>query len=158
MSPSSNKRENVSCPSVPDVLGGVDDLFDARHAQGDVHGGHAGKVEGFQRHLSARLADALGAKSPDRRARLHLSSAGQTHGNETTFPAEGNDSALGLMASRRLKPSAACKDERRHCDVSSKPQRRQTVCFKVADTLSPCLLSKAEDSLRGSVDGTRGEQ
>jgi len=51
--------------NVPDVLGGIDDLFDARHPQSDVHGRHTSKVEGFQGHLSPGLSDALGTQGPD---------------------------------------------------------------------------------------------
>lgn len=59
---------------IPDILRSVDYLFDARNPQGDVHGGYASKVEGFQGHLSAWLANALSTKSPDSGAWLHLSS------------------------------------------------------------------------------------
>ena len=61
---------------IPDVLRGIDDLFDARYTQSDVHGRHAGKVESFQGHLSTRLSDALGTKGPHCGAGLHLSSGG----------------------------------------------------------------------------------
>lgn len=95
------KEKNVCGPFVPDVLGGVNNFFDAWDAQGDVHGGHAGKVEGFQRHLSAGLSDALGTKSPNSRAWLHLSSAGQKRGkrpnDERMFSSEGNDCESELM-------------------------------------------------------------
>ncbi len=43
------------------VLGDVDDLLEAGHAQRHVLGGHAGKVEGVQRHLGGGLAQALGS-------------------------------------------------------------------------------------------------
>lgn len=56
----------------PDGFGSVDDLFDAGHSQGDVHGGHACKVERLQGHLGARLADALGTECAYRRTGLHL--------------------------------------------------------------------------------------
>lgn len=56
----------------PDGLGSVDDLFDAGHTQGDVHGGHACKVESLQGHLGARLPNALGTEGTYRRPRLHL--------------------------------------------------------------------------------------
>lgn len=59
---------------IPDVLGGIDDLFDARNPQSDVHGCYASKVEGFQCHLSAGLSNALGTKGPYSWAWLHLSS------------------------------------------------------------------------------------
>ena len=42
-----------------DVARGVDDLLDARNSLRDVHGGHAGEVEGFQGHLGAGLAYTL---------------------------------------------------------------------------------------------------
>ena len=54
-----------------DLLRGVDDFFDARHSEGDVHGGDAGEVKGLQGHLSSGLTDALCAKSPDGGARFH---------------------------------------------------------------------------------------
>lgn len=56
------KRMHVSI--IPDVLGGIDDLFDAWNPQSDVHGCNTSKVEGFQCHLSAGLSDALGTKGP----------------------------------------------------------------------------------------------
>ena len=37
------------------LLGRVDDLLDPGDAEGDVHAGHARKVERFQGHLGARL-------------------------------------------------------------------------------------------------------
>lgn len=49
---------------IPDVLGGIDDLFDTWNPQSDVHGCNTSKVEGFQRHLSAGLPDALSTKGP----------------------------------------------------------------------------------------------
>lgn len=49
---------------IPDVLGGIDDLFDAWNPQSDVHGCNTSKVEGFQCHLSAGLSNALGTKGP----------------------------------------------------------------------------------------------
>ncbi len=45
-----------------DLLRGIDNLFDAGYAQRDVHGCHASKVECLERHLRARLADALGSE------------------------------------------------------------------------------------------------
>ena len=56
----------------PDGLGGVDDLFDAGHAQGDVHGGHAREVESLQGHLGARLTNALGTERAHCGTWLHL--------------------------------------------------------------------------------------
>lgn len=49
----------------------VDDLFDPRHAQRDVHRRHAGEVERLQRHLCGRLADRLRAERAHSRAGLH---------------------------------------------------------------------------------------
>ena len=63
----------------PDVLGGVDDLLDAGHTQGDVHGGYSSEVEGLEGHLRARLPNALGTEGPHRRAWLHLSPAQGTN-------------------------------------------------------------------------------
>lgn len=63
-----SERQN----NAPDILGRVDDLLDARHAQRDVHGRHAGEVEGLQGHLCAWLPNALGAQGPHGRAGLHL--------------------------------------------------------------------------------------
>ena len=48
------------------LLGGIDNLPDARHSQGDIHGSHTGKVEGLQSHLSPRLSYALSPKGPNR--------------------------------------------------------------------------------------------
>mmetsp|Transcript_116654 Transcript_116654/g.371095 ORF Transcript_116654/g.371095 Transcript_116654/m.371095 type:complete len:251 (-) Transcript_116654:432-1184(-) len=42
-----------------DVLRTVDDLLDARHAQGHVHARHAGEVEGLQGHLCCRFRNGL---------------------------------------------------------------------------------------------------
>mmetsp|Transcript_2271 Transcript_2271/g.6883 ORF Transcript_2271/g.6883 Transcript_2271/m.6883 type:complete len:501 (-) Transcript_2271:667-2169(-) len=55
-----------------DLLGGVDDLLDARHAERDVHRGDARKVERLERHLRARLADRLRADRSNGGAGLHL--------------------------------------------------------------------------------------
>ena len=46
-----------------DVLRAVDDLFDARDTERDVHTGNPGEMEGLQRHLCARLADGLSPES-----------------------------------------------------------------------------------------------
>ena len=56
----------------PDGFRRVDDLFDPRHAQRDVHRRHAGEVERLERHLRARLADALRRHGADGGARLDL--------------------------------------------------------------------------------------
>ena len=40
-----------------DVLGNVDDLREAWHAQGDILGRHAGKVEGVEGHLRGGLSN-----------------------------------------------------------------------------------------------------
>lgn len=50
----------------PDVFGGVDDLFNSRDPQCDVHGGDTSEVKGFEGHLSSRLTDALSTQRPDR--------------------------------------------------------------------------------------------
>ena len=57
---------------LPDSLGSVDDLFDPRHTQCDVHGGYPSKVEGLQGHLGAWLTNALGTECTHCRAWLHL--------------------------------------------------------------------------------------
>lgn len=67
---------------VPDGLGSVDDLFDPGHTQGDVHGGHAGKVEGLQGHLGAWLTNALGTECTHCRTRLHLCPGREGHGRK----------------------------------------------------------------------------
>jgi len=59
---------------IPDVLGGIDDFFYARHSQSDIHRRHTGKVKGFQCHLSTRLSDALSTQRPNCWAWLHLGS------------------------------------------------------------------------------------
>lgn len=59
---------------LPDGLGSVDDLFDPRHTQGDVHGGYSCKVECLQSHLGAGLTNALCTECSYRRAWLHLCS------------------------------------------------------------------------------------
>lgn len=56
----------------PDVFGCIDDLFDSRDSQSDVHGGDSSEVKRLEGHLSPRLPDALSTQSPDGRARLHL--------------------------------------------------------------------------------------
>ena len=49
-----------------DVPSCVDDLFDARNTQCDIHGSHSGEMERFQCHLRARFPDALSAEGTDR--------------------------------------------------------------------------------------------
>ncbi len=56
----------------PDVFGCIDDLFDSRDSQSDVHGSDSSEVKRLEGHLSPRLPDALSTQSPDGRARLHL--------------------------------------------------------------------------------------
>jgi len=51
-------------------LGDVDDLLEARHAERDVLGRHAGVVEGVERHLRGGLADRLRGQSAHHLARL----------------------------------------------------------------------------------------
>eukprot|EP00052_Salpingoeca_macrocollata_P029267 m.293933 g.293933 ORF g.293933 m.293933 type:complete len:699 (-) comp22962_c0_seq7:2402-4498(-) len=54
------------------VLAHVDNLLQARHAQRDVLGGHAGKVEGVERHLGSRLAQRLRGQRAHHLTRLGL--------------------------------------------------------------------------------------
>ncbi|KRX72426.1 hypothetical protein T06_3029 [Trichinella sp. T6] len=49
----------------------VDDLPNPRHTLGDVHAGHTGKVERFQRHLGRRFADARGRNGAHRRSGMN---------------------------------------------------------------------------------------
>lgn len=56
----------------PYVFGCIDDLFDSRDSQSDVHGSDSSEVKRLEGHLSPRLPDALSTQSPDGRARLHL--------------------------------------------------------------------------------------
>ena len=53
------------------LLGRVDDLLDSRHTEGNVHGRHAGKVEGLEGHLSSGLADTLRAQCSNGCAGFH---------------------------------------------------------------------------------------
>ena len=62
-----------------DVLRGVDNLFNAGHAEGDVHGRDAREVEGFQGHLRPRLADGLRADRADGAAGLDALGAVLAH-------------------------------------------------------------------------------
>ena len=50
-----------------DLLRSVDDLFDARNSQGDVHRGDASEMEGFQRHLCAWFTNRLRGDCSHRR-------------------------------------------------------------------------------------------
>lgn len=54
----------------------IDDFFDTRNAQSDVHAGDTGKVEGLEGHLSPRLSDALSPDGPNCRACTHPSCSG----------------------------------------------------------------------------------
>lgn len=69
-----NKGTSLLLYIIPDVLGGINDLFDARHPQSDVHGCYTSKMESFQGHLSTGLPDALCTQGPHCWAWLHLSS------------------------------------------------------------------------------------
>ena len=84
----------------PDGLGGVDDLFDAGHAQGDVHGGHARKVESLQGHLGAWLANALGTERAHRRTWLHLCPEKTKWDEMYSLGATVNDDAISLYGGR----------------------------------------------------------
>eukprot|EP00958_Prasinococcus_capsulatus_P026051 scaffold4543_cov350-Prasinococcus_capsulatus_cf.AAC.1 len=53
-----------------DLLGDVDDLLEARHAQGDVLGGDARVVECVEGHLRGGLADGLRRHAPDHLPRV----------------------------------------------------------------------------------------
>lgn len=84
----------------PDGLGGVDDLFDAGHAQGDVHGSHARKVESLQGHLGARLANALGTERAHRGTWLHLCPEKTRQDEMYSLGTTVNDDAISLHGGR----------------------------------------------------------
>ena len=136
-----------------DRLRDVDDLRQARDAQGNVLGGDSGKVEGVERHLRRRLADRLGRHRAHDLARVR-------HGREEAR-LDLSDQPLERVRGQAVFPQNALGGQRRPQQAASQQRRvalrlgRQRVVS--VDHLQPGLaeVSHALDDVQG-VERRRG--